>query len=278
MSGLVRGGRDRRRRQAGGFALLTVLWTLPLLSLIASGLILSGRQEVEAASNTRNASIAEAAADGAVYNAAWQVFSGQWQPGASSHSLRIGAAAASVTVGSEAGKINPNIASLELLRLLLIELNVDAPSANAIAAAIVDFRSPGEIKSHAGAKTADYEAAGLPYGPTGRPFTSLDELGLVLGVTPELLALMQPHLSLYQEGGIDPHFADPVVQRVLDDRRVAGLERPGDGVRTRNVVSEITAVATSAEGARFRRRAIIRFRAAPADGGPPYQILAWDRL
>ena len=49
-----------------GFALLIVLWTLVLLSLILAQLLSAGRSEAQLATKLRDAAVAEAVADGAV--------------------------------------------------------------------------------------------------------------------------------------------------------------------------------------------------------------------
>ena len=76
-----------------------------------------------------------------------------------------------------------------------------------------------------GPKLAQYQAAGLPYGPANRPFDSLDELGLVLGMTPTLLARMRPFLSVYQEGDTPDKVDYEACARVADgvDHVVRGL-------------------------------------------------------
>src|SRR5260370_34118616 len=58
-----------RRRGRAGFALLIVLWTLAIISLIALHLGVTGRGEVRLAGNLLSNAQAAAAADGGVYRA-----------------------------------------------------------------------------------------------------------------------------------------------------------------------------------------------------------------
>ena len=57
------------RHRAGGFALIVVLWTLVLIAFIVAHLTASGRTEVQIASNLVANSVAQAAADGAIFEA-----------------------------------------------------------------------------------------------------------------------------------------------------------------------------------------------------------------
>ena len=68
----------------------------------------------------------------------------------------------------------------------------------------------GPHPSPHGAKAAQYRAAGMTYGPPGRPFENLDELGYVLGMTKPLLAALKPHLTLWSTSDPDPAAADAV--------------------------------------------------------------------
>src|SRR5690348_7085676 len=56
-------------RRSGGFALIVVLWTLVLIGFIVTHLSASGRTEIRIAGNLVANSAAQAAADGAIYEA-----------------------------------------------------------------------------------------------------------------------------------------------------------------------------------------------------------------
>ncbi len=174
----LRAGRDR------GFALLIVLWTLGLLSLIATQILASGRSETQLAANIRSNALAEAAADGAVNQSVLRLMQGAWRPDGTPHVLRIAAAVVEVRMEDEARKINPNFAPPAVMAALLRTIGLDPARATSLAAAIADWRTRSVEPLPGGAKAAQYRAAGLPYGPALRPFENLDELGLVLGMRP----------------------------------------------------------------------------------------------
>lgn len=257
-----------------GFALLIVLWTLVLLTLLETQLVTMGRGEVHLAANLRGAAIAEAAADGAVQEAIFHLLDGSgrhWDPDGGPHLVRFPRTVVEVRIEDDGGKVNPNFASEELLRALLRHVGANAPTAASLAAAIADWRTEGATPRPLGAKAAQYAAAGRDYAPPNALFRSLDELGEVLGMTPELLARLRPHLSLYTETDPAPSKADPVVALALQD---AGSEMTATNGGTLQIAS-ITAVAQGPDGTHFARRAVIGISGGAADR--PWKVLAWTK-
>jgi Type II secretion system (T2SS), protein K len=114
--------------------------------------------------------------------------------------IRIGDAAVEVRIRNQSRKANPNTAPQPALQALLGNLGVDAGKAAALSRAIVDWRSNGAQSLSGGTKLSQYQAAGLPYGPGNQLLDSVDDIGLVVGMTPALLARMKPFLSIYREG------------------------------------------------------------------------------
>lgn len=269
-------GAARLRREAG-FALLVVLWSLSLLALIGTHVTAAGRGEAQRAANLRMAAAAEAAADGVLYQAVFHLLDSspqRWLPDGMVHELQLpNGVAAEVRVGSDAGKINPNTAPAGLLRALLLRLGAEPQGAAALAAAILDWRTAGQRPRPLGAKEAQYRAAGRDYGPPGSAFESTDELGLVLGMTPELLARLAPLLSIWQEGLPDPFLANPVVMQALADA-LGPVGTPDGSLETEEApVVVVTATATLPGGARFTRQAHLRL--GTGKHGRPWQILTW---
>lgn len=262
----------RGRPHERGFALLIVLWSLALLALLGTRVTSAGRTEAQLARNMRDAAVAEAAADGAVHQAVFHLLDrseGRWV--ADGRARRIDGAGVSISVlpQNPAGLVNPNSAPPALMAALIREVGGDPRAAPTIAAAIFDWRTPGQIASPGGAKARDYAAAGRAFAPPGKPFTDVDEMGAVLGMTPALLAALRPHLSLHNFGRIELAFANPVVLRAL---AAAGVGQPKlDQV---GPVVLLRADATLANGAGFTRRAVVLL--TPATDGRPFRILSWE--
>ncbi|MDO9712284.1 type II secretion system minor pseudopilin [Paracraurococcus lichenis] len=267
-------GRER------GFALLLVLWSMALLALLGTQVVATGRSELQLAGNLRGAAAAEAAADGAVHAAVFRLLDPspqRWLPDGLAREMRLpGGAVAVVRVESEQGKVNPNLAPLGLMQALLVEIGAEPRAATSLAAAMLDWRSGGIRPRPGGAKEPQYRAAGRDYAPPGRPFQTIEELGLVLGMTPALLARLAPHLSLYQGGDPDLRFASPLVLAAL--RATTDPEDAGDlgGEPDSAPVVAITAAVTLPGGVRFVRQAHVRL--GQGTRGRPWQILGWRAI
>lgn len=258
-----------------GFALLIVLWGIVLLAMLGTGITASGRTDVQLAANIRDAAEAEAAADGAVFAAAFRLLDPgrTWHTVAEPYTLDTGRARVTLEISDDAGKINPNMASPELLRSLLLLLGTESTTAGRIADAIADWRFPGTLPRQNGAKAPQYRAAGLSYGPPNKPFESLNELGNVLGMTPVLLARVVPHLSLYNDGTAVPAVADDVVRRAL--RATFGLSGMEVNTGPLRVVT-ITGTAETRTGGWFVRQVSVRFGSTARES--LYEILAWRSM
>jgi general secretion pathway protein K len=184
-----------------GFALLIVLWTMGLLALLVAQFTATGRREVQMAANLRANAVTQAAADGAVYEAILRLLQSKWAPDGREHAIRVGTADVAVRIKDEGWKINPNDAKLPALQALLTHLGVDAKGTG-LARAIIDWRSTGAAPRPTGPRPTRNRGAGTTPPAGNRLFDSLDEVGLVVGMTPALLARMKPYLSIYQEGDV----------------------------------------------------------------------------
>ncbi len=251
-----------------GFALLIVLWTLVLVALLFAMLTSTSRSDAQLTANLRSAAELEAVADGAIYTALFDLLRRGVARDLAPPPSRLSGAEIGVQVVDQSGLMNPNTASPELLGALLLRLGADAGQANRIAAAVADWRAPGRRSARRGFKAAQYQAAGLHYGPPGAPFETLGELGDVFGMTPALLAALAPHLTLYSDGDPDPAVADPVVRAALRDA--------GYGERAERAALQTVRITAAAQrgGARAVRSAVIRIGASSTGRG--WRILVWE--
>jgi general secretion pathway protein K len=256
-----------------GFALLIVLWTLVLLALIVTELGTSGRMESKIARNLMANAGAEAAADGAVHQAIFHLADGSdqaWQADGVPRRLAVGPAAVDLRIEDESGKINPNLADPALLQSLLLVLGANQQLSQTIVQGIVDWRGGSPPEQQPGV-VQRYLAAGLRYQPSFSPFETVEDVGLVLGLTPDLAARLEPHLSVHQIGMADPARADPIVARALAQLPGGtGTAMPGVPMAYHSVT--ITAVA-HVPGGQFTRRAVVRIGPGLPHG---YGLLVWD--
>jgi general secretion pathway protein K len=194
-------GPDRRQN---GFALLIVLWVLALLALLSSFLIAAARDRAVVAGELREAATLEAAADGATRHAIYRLLdqsASRWSPDGTVHVVRIGQREVSVRLEDEAGKVNPNTASIATLTALLAGEVAKPADAAALAGAIIAWRTPGGDSRALAAGGTGGAGSGAD-GASGRPFRSINELAEVRGMTPELLDRLRPRLTLFT--GSDP--------------------------------------------------------------------------
>jgi general secretion pathway protein K len=268
--------RALNRRRDAGFALIIVLWTLGLLALIGTQILASGRSDAQMARNLLDNAELEAATNGAIQQAIFRLIDRsdrRWLADGAEHVTRVGSATIEIRVDDEGGKVNPNIASEALLQALLLRVGANGTTAASLAAAILDWRTSGTQPRPHGAKAAQYLAAGRDYGPPGTDFVGLDELRGILGMTPELLARLEPHMTVFSDSDPDGTTKDQVVAAALAD--LGRKPRPTTTVEDAQIVS-ITARSVGPTGARFAERVVVGLTVGA--GPRPYEMLAITRL
>ena len=273
---------QRPFRADRGFALLIVLWTLVLIAFIVAKVTAAGRTEVQIAANLAANAAAQAAADGAIYQAIFQLSDPapdhHWTADGSTHELVIGKSRIMLRIEDEAGRINPNLASVALLEGLLRASGSEPQLAAAIAAAIAEWvgsagtpRPPAEV-------IAEYRAAGLDYAPPGSPLESLNELARVRGITTGLLVALRGHLTLFGPAEPNAATADPIVATAITlAREGASVSAPGVNAGATDgtpdlVIARINVIAQGPGNAQVSRAAIVRIGPVARQG---YVLLAW---
>jgi len=257
--------------RSNGFALLIVLWVLVFLAFLMTQILGRGRTAIDLAGNIRAAAQSSAADDGAIQTAIFHLLlpitnNARWTPGAT-YPVAVGAIPVNVSIATLDGQINPNLASQALLDGLLQAVGLPPDQANDLANAIIAWRTPATATSTAAADA--YHRAGLPYAPPGTNFASIGELSDVIGMTPDILARIRPHLSLYQPGDPDPAAADPIVTKAMS---LASAADPNNGDYEGAPVVTITACAPPP--APLCRRAIASLPGLNAQ--TPYKLLALE--
>lgn len=272
----VPGGRAPSDR---GFALLIVLWWTVLLALLGTQLATSGRLDAQRAGNLRSAAMARAAADGVLEETVFHLVDASpagWSADGDVRDLPVVGGRAHVKVESEAAKVGLNQASAGLLAALLTRLGTNAPRSAALADAILDWRTATARPRKLGAKAPEYRAAGRDYAPPNSDFETLDELRLVRGMTPDLVARLAPYVSLYQVDDPDLTRADAIVRRASAESGdvTAGVAERTESLRTAAPVATILVSVEMADGARATRRTIVRL--ALDASRHPFQVLDQD--
>jgi general secretion pathway protein K len=251
-----------RDRSEEGIALIAVLWILTLLSIIVATLSFETRSSSHVARNMVEHAAARAAADAGIQRAILDLETSTGAPtdarrfrtDGTVYAWRFGNCMVRISIRDEASKIDLNRAPEALLAALFASVGVDPAKAQALAAAIADFRDPDNFPRPRGAEEAEYRDAGLPWGPKNAPFQIVEELQQVLGMTAEIYRWVTPDLSVYSVTATFPATADERITRIL---RQAGFSSPSLATSPR-VVFSIRAEAKSANGGMFVREAIVQ--------------------
>ncbi len=218
-------------RAAGpsGFVLVMVLWLIALLTIIALGLAYNSRQAVRGASSITGGVQARYLAEGGVQLALMNLLSRQPQDrllgDGETMEMSLPGGGVELTVTDEAGKIDINTASAEMMSRLFASFDVAPSDADALADALVDYRDEDDLKGLNGAEDPDYEAAGLPWEAKDSAFTDVEELQQVYGMPRWLYQVVLPYITIYSRArGVNPEVAPLQVLFALSDDSLASLE------------------------------------------------------
>jgi general secretion pathway protein K len=242
-----------------------------LLALLTTVMTAAGRTDVQLAGNLRRAAAAEAAADGGVNAAIFHVSDAParaWQPDDQPHQMQIGSFAVTIHLTDENGKLNPNYAPAQLMAALISAVGVDPGRAATLAQAISDWhaaQNPEQL-------VQQYRTAGMAVAPTGQPFRSVEELGLVMGMTPDVLARLRPYVSVYAPGPLAVSHSPPLLQAVVQSLQGSQPSTPA----ARPTAVSIVADARRGDGSRYIRHAIVHLGTDAV--GRPFRVLQWEAL
>jgi general secretion pathway protein K len=132
----------------------------------------------------------------------------RWRVDGVAQEFSFGEAKVRVAIQDELGRIDLNRADGALLTGLFQSVGLDSLSANRLVDKILDWRDSNGLKHLNGATAQDYRDAGSTYRPRNGPFQSVDELKLVMDMTPELFRRVEPALTVYSgRQFFDPQFA-----------------------------------------------------------------------
>ncbi len=209
------------QRVQRGAALLLVLWLIALLTGLVGAFALTAKIEGLQGRVLQRGVIAEQAARAGLEYAVTRATDLDprlaWVPDGRPYRWQFDQAELEIRLVDENGKIDLNLAEAPLLAALFVALGSEAGAADQLAAAILDWRDPDLLTQPAGgAEDPDYAAAGRHYGAKDAAFEGVAELQQVLGMTPALYALAEPHLTVLSgRNRPDPAFASAEVLTAL---------------------------------------------------------------
>jgi len=277
-------------------AIVCVLWGVVLLAVIAGAILPAGKTSYQLAHNALVAARTDAVAEAAVNRAVLALLDlrpeMRWRVDGVPQVFSFDGTPVRISIQDETGRIDLNRADGSLLVGLFQSAGLDPQAAANLVDKILDWRDASPMKRLNGAKEADYRAAGRSYGPRNGPFQSVDELRLVLDMTPKLFQRVEGALTVYSgRQFIDPQVAPPealLALPTMDAARVAavlaaraqqgaasGSALPGDVVDPLNPFKgrafSIHAEIANPAGV-VTRDAAVRLTGDPAQ---PYWVLRW---
>lgn len=287
------------RTSQQGVALVIVLWVLVLITVTTGAFTVLARTENLQAHQLLTGTKARYAAEAGLNLAVMKVrdpnVQNQWIADGRTYYWQFEGMQLEIQMVDERGKINLNNVNELMLINWLVAMGLEDEQVAEISDAILDWLDADDFTRAYGAEYADYEAAGLPYGPSNSPFVILEELQQVLGVNHELYKKLEPALSLHAGGrGINPLFAPyeallslpgmtPELARETVELRTS--TEPGsepliqlpDGTTvsamTVGQIHSITVKATAPNGIWEQIEATVAFGGSL--GERPYKILRW---
>jgi general secretion pathway protein K len=185
-----------RQQSSDGFIVVAVLWILAALATLATtyGVYVNATAFALADYDVRLQAqeLAMAGVELAVYRLSENPNA---PPTQGKFGFRLGNADVAVDFRSEGGRIDLNFAPKQLLAGLFTVLGSEPEAAEDFADRIIAWRTPAPTT--ADSETFRYREAGKSYGPRHGPFQHVNELGLVLGLTSDVVDRALPYLTVY---------------------------------------------------------------------------------
>jgi general secretion pathway protein K len=286
------------RTRQSGIALVLVMWVAILIAVVAGAFIEERHAEALVVRNSQSMARAAAAADAGVQRALLDAFRGDATPGVwkrdgQPHDWTFDGIPVRVEMRDESAKIDINTAAEPLLRGMLLSVGLQEDEATRLLDAILDWRDADSLKRPNGAEEPEYRAAGLSYGPSNAPFEAIEELQLVLGMTPEIYRRIAPMITVYskQPGvnttvaardvllaipGVTPDIADDFLRRRAEaaaaNQPLPVLPQAAAYTAGASMVTNVRAEAKLDDGTYFAREAVALLRSMPKR---PVAFVVW---
>jgi general secretion pathway protein K len=188
---------DAGQTASDGFIVVAVLWILGALSALVSIYAIYVVDSSVGFAAHENRLQAEAMVSAAIELTAYQQLA--LPPNSrSTHgqfNFRLGPATVAVEFQSEAGRIDLNAASKQLVAGLFAALGARPEDAEAYADRVIGWRTPAREDDNVEATA--YRTARLDYGPRGGKFPHVNELSLVRGLPMTLVERALPFVTVH---------------------------------------------------------------------------------
>ena len=305
-------------RNERGFALVLTLVVTALMVAVTAELIHQVYVDTTLSRSFRDGQqaslLAESGISGGIkllqLNLAGQEFSSLSDKWATPFKLDDESGSLEISASEESGKISLNglvqnnnefepITQAALMRLgKRLEIPEDVWSS------LADWLDSDDQQRSGGAESPYYQSLKPPYRAHNAKLASLEELSLVKGFTPEIIAKLKPFVTVYSEGGnlgtfskinintapleviaaLDSSIDDRMAEQILEQRRLKPFTQPGDLSRVSGggTLSSALTGKISFKGSMFRLTSIAQVRdtartveAVVRLGGTAADTLSW---
>lgn len=270
---------------ARGYALVSVLWLIVLLTGITAAYHAQARVEARLLTTALQRAQAGALAEAGIWIAVREHFSAtltaQDRSSRTTRTVDVEGTGVAVTIADASGLINLNAAPPELFAAVLAARSgLDAAEQAAVVDAILDWRDSDSTRNPAGAEDQDYAALKTTHGAKDAPFATVDELRLVRGMTPAAYRGIAPAFTtIGSSARVNTAAAPPEVLAVLP-RDLAGgsadatgdafdqrfVQQTGEDIYLANAEATVSAVTV-------RITATVRYARGEQR---PVQVLSWS--
>ena len=218
-------GLSTQRHQ--GFALISVIWVLVLMTYLALSFTKVMRRESDLGRASLQ-SFQRQAFGTAGINRAKQMLTDsdrdRWIADGRLYHFQFHEAEIRVQLFSEQGKINLNAVDERLLDKMLLPVT-GADERQALVDAILDWRDPDEYVRLSGAEAKQYLQAGLLYKPANQLFTSVQQFQWVIGMTDTVYQYLRPLVTVWSsDQQVNRSLASVAVLNCLDGQNSHSYE------------------------------------------------------
>jgi general secretion pathway protein K len=253
--------------KSAGFALVAVIWTLGLITLLGMAVIVGARYRTKVASSYASVLAAGTAAESAINLA---IATALTRPGEQKVKFPLrcrmpGGERVIVTIEEETGKVDLNTATAAVLARFFTALSRDQSMGARLAARVAEFRDrrSDQSKGRNAPPASDV--------PEPR-FTTIMQLDQVDGIPPQIFREALRFVTV-RSGRPEPDAdaASPALRRLLN----LGEKQPAP-TRGLPIGGNVTirADVSAPDGARFIREALVSLA---SDNGRPFVVREWRR-
>lgn len=258
-------------RSQRGLALVSVLWGVAILSIVAAAMLTSSLTTAYVGRNvwnaTRGATLDEAAINRTILALMDSRAKSQPRVDGAARIVTFDGSPVKVWIQDESGRINLNLADKDTLQSLFQSAGIAQDAAATLSDRIIALRAPS---------------------PAGSPavFHTVDDVRRVPGMTDALYARILPLITVYgRNGAVNTAVAPRAVLLALpnaNENSVADLLRDRDAMLNANPPSGALAAPNATfmitaesrvDGARAIRVAVVQFT---GDETKPYWLLSWQ--